>query len=249
MLVQSLSYFLPVYFQAVKGATALESGKLFLPFAIGSLVFAVVAGTLLSKFGRYKPLHAVAFILSSVAFGLLTMLNANTAKVASVWFELIAAAGMGMIMSVLLPAIMAPLPESYVASSSATYGFVRNFGNIWGVTIPSLVFNSVIDRNVPTISDPALRSHLRGGAAYAFASQAHTLRDTIDPAVWSEVVGVYVTSFKAIWWVCLGISLFSLCAVALERSVEMRKELDTEYGLEKEDDVMEELSPSHREKS
>ncbi len=63
---------------------------------------------------------------------------------------------MGMVMSVLLPAIMAPLPESYVASSSATYSFVRTFGYIWGVAVPSLIFNSVFDHNLFMISDPVV---------------------------------------------------------------------------------------------
>jgi MFS family permease len=238
-----------VYFQAAKGATALRSGTLFLPFALGSLVFAVLAGTLLSKFGKYKPLHAVAFALASLAFGLITMLDAHTSTVAFVWFELIAAAGMGMVMSVLLPAIMAPLPESYVASSSAAYSFVRNFGYIWGITIPSLVFNSVFDRNLGSISDPTIQSQLRGGAAYAYASQAHTLRNTVDPLVWSEVIGVYVESFRAIWWVCLGISLLSFFAVALERSIKMRDSLDTEYGLDGKKDVEEETAVSAEGKS
>lgn len=174
ILLQALSYFLPVYFQAVQHTTVLE-------------------------------LHAVAFALASVAFGLFTLLGPNTSKVTYVWLELIAGAGIGAVMSVLLPAIMAPLPESYVASSSATYSFVRTFGYIWGINIPSLIFNAVYDHHLSTISDPAVQSRLRGGAAYAFASQAHTLRDAFDPVVWDQVITVYVKSFKAIWWVCLGL--------------------------------------------
>lgn len=168
-----MSYFLPVYFQAVKGATALQSGTLFLHFALGSLVFAVLVGTLLSKFGKYKPLHAISFALAAIAFRLFTTLNSSTSKVAYVGFELIAAAGVGLSTSFLLPAIMAPLPESYVASSSATYSFVRTFGYIWGVTIPSLILNSVFERDLNGMSDAAIRKQLQGGAAYAFASQAH----------------------------------------------------------------------------
>lgn len=232
ILVQALSYFLPVYFQAVQGTTVLDSGTLFLPFAMGSLVFAVAAGIILSKIGKYKPLHGAAFALSSIAFGILTMLGPTTPKVAYVWYELIASAGAGLVMSVLLPAMMAPLPEDYVASASATYSFVRTFGYIWGVTIPSIIFNATFDSNLSIISDAMLYDRLRGGAAYAFASQAHVLRDSIDSAVWDQVVEVYVRSLRVIWWVCLGISLFSFFAVWIQRSLELRKELETEFGLD-----------------
>lgn len=235
ILLQTLSYFLPVYFQAVKRTTILESGTLFLPFAFGSLVFAVIAGALLSKYGKYRTLHALAFALSSIAFGLFTLLGPKTAKAAYVWFELIASFGMGMVMSVLLPAIMAPLPEKYVASSSATYSFVRTFGYIWGVTVPGVIFNSVFDHELYTISNPSVRAQLKGGAAYAFASRAHLDGGMYSSKVWDEIVSVYVKSFNTIWYVCLGISLLSFFAVGFERSVKLRQELDTDYGLDTKD--------------
>ncbi|OTB02352.1 hypothetical protein M426DRAFT_74691 [Hypoxylon sp. CI-4A] len=219
VLVQALSYFLP-------------SGTLFLPFAMGSLAFAVAAGILLSKFGKYKPLHGVAFALSSIAFGLLTLLGPTTPKVAYVWYELIAGAGAGLVMSVLLPAVMAPLPEDYVASASSTYSFIRTFGYIWGVTIPGIIFNATFDHNLSVVSNTALQDQLRGGAAYAFASQIHSLRDTFSTPVWNEVAELYVRSLRVIWWVGLGISLVSFFAVWIQRGLELRKEHETEYGLD-----------------
>lgn len=238
IVVQAISYFLPVYFQAVQATTVLESGTYFLPFAMGSLVCAVVAGILLSKFGAYRPLHAAAFALSAIGFGLFTLLDSSTTKVAWAFFELIASAGSGMIMSVLLPAIMAGLPESDVASSSATYSFIRNFGMIWGVTIPGIIFNSVFDRNIGVISDKVLQSQLRGGAAYAFASQMHSLRGTLDSSLWSEIAEVYSESLRAIWWFGLGVSIVSFFLVGGERGLELRKDLDTEFGMDDEKNDM-----------
>ncbi|KAI1123367.1 MFS general substrate transporter [Nemania abortiva] len=233
IILQMVSYFLPLYFQAVLGTTTLESGTYFLPFALGSLVFAVVAGSLLTKFGAYRPLHAVAFALSAIAFGLFTLLNSSTTKVAWAILQIIASAGCGMILSVLLPAIMVGLPESDVASASATFSFIKNFGYIWGVTIPGVIFNAAFDKNIHLISDQALREQLRGGEAYAFASQVHALKSTLDPRVLAEVKGVYVRSLRTIWWVGLGISLASMLAVAGEKHLELRTELQTEYGMEK----------------
>ncbi|KAI1199440.1 MFS general substrate transporter [Nemania serpens] len=235
IILQMTSYFLPLYFQAVLATTTLESGTFFLPFALGSLVFAVVAGTLLTKFGAYRPLHAVAFALSAIAFGLFTLLNSSTPKVAWAFFQLIASAGCGMILSVLLPAIMAGLPESDVASASATFSFIKNFGYIWGVTISGIIFNAAIDQNLYLISDRALREQLSGGEAYAFASQLHAQKATLEPGVLAEVMEVYARSLRTIWWVGLGISLASVLAVAGEKHLELRTELQTEYGLEKGD--------------
>lgn len=232
ILVQALSYFLPVFFQAIFGTTVLQSGVKFLPFAIGTLVFAIVAGVLLSQFGAYRPLHGTAFALSAIAFGLLTILDTSTEK--WVIFQLIAGAGSGIILSCLLPAIMAALPESDVAAASAVYSFVRTFGYIWGVTMPSIIFNGVFNKNLSLISQSSLRDQLRDGAAYSFASEMHRIRHTLDPRVLSEVIEVYMRSLRAIWWVGLGISIASFFAVFLQRGLELRQDLETEYGLDKD---------------
>jgi hypothetical protein len=234
VLVQAASYFLPVYFQAVKSTTVFKSGVFFLPFAMGTLVFAASAGVLLEKTGQYRPFHAISFALSAIGFGLFTLLNGSTPKVAWVFYQLINSAGSGLILSVLLPAIMAGLPESDVASSSATYSFIRTFGYIWGVTIPSLIFTNTFDKNLHRIDSPTLQDQLKGGQAYSFASQAHLLRNTVDPVVWSQVVDVYSKSLKVIWWLGLGISIFGFFLVGLEKSLPLRDDLVTDYGIQDE---------------
>lgn len=53
----------------------------------------------------------------------------------------------------------------------------------------------------------------------------------LPPQVIGQMDEVYTRGLKAIWWVCLGISIISFFAVGLERGLELRKELNTEYGL------------------
>lgn len=74
-------------------------------------------------------------------------------------------------MSVLLPAVMAGLPESDVARS--IYSFLCTLGWIWGATVPGLIFNAVLDQSLHRVSDPGLRTQLSGGQASSFASQVH----------------------------------------------------------------------------
>lgn len=234
MILQAVTYFFPIYFQAVKSTTILQSGTYFLPFAIPSLVFAVAGGTLLSKFGAYRPLHALAFAIMAIAMGLFTLLDEGSIRAVWVIFQLIASAGVGLIMPVLLPAIMAALPEGDVAVSSAAYSFVRSFGFVWGVTISGIIFNAVFNNNLNMISDPALYSQLQNGAAYSFASQMHGLRTdgTFSTLVLNQIAQTFVKSLHAVWYFCLGVALVSLFLVGAERGLELRSELDTEYGIE-----------------
>lgn len=230
--LQALGYFLPVYFQAVLTTSVRESGINFLPVAIGCLFFAAIAGISLSAFGFYKPIHGIAFGLSILGYGLFTMLDDNTKTVAWAFFEIIAAGGLGMTISAVLPSILAGLSQADVASATATFSFIKTFGFIWGVTVPSVIFNGAVNDRVDHVPSPALRDQLRDGRAYAFASQAQRISATLDPTLWQEVVHVYVESLKPIWWFGLGISVFAFLLVFLEKEIPLSKELHTEYGLE-----------------
>ncbi|SPQ23114.1 bd05137c-1901-4156-ae0c-36dc4c765811 [Thermothielavioides terrestris] len=231
VLMQTAGYFLPVYFQAVLGTTVMDSGVYFLPFAIGTLFAAAVGGVLMSHLGVYRPIHVAAFALSAVGFGLFTLLGPDTPKVAWAWYELVTVIGLGPTISTVLPAILAGLPQSDVAAATAVFSFIKTFGFVWGVSIPSIIFNGVVEDSVPAVSAADLRSQLAGGGAYALASQVHGLAPTVDPAVWSEVVQVYVAGLKAVWWWGVALSILGVFAVAIEDHLPLSTELETEYGL------------------
>lgn len=232
VLLQTAGFFLPVYFQAVLGTTVMDSGVYFLPFAIGTLFFAAVGGYAMSFFGVYRPIHVASFALSAVGFGLFTLLWSDTPKVAWAWYQLIMVMGLGPTISTVLPAILAGLPQSDVAAATAAFSFIKTFGFVWGVSIPSIIFNGVFDNNLSLVSAADLRAQLANGGAYAFASQAHDIAPTVDPTVWGEVVQVYVTSLKAVWWWGLALSILGTFSVAIEDHLDLSTELETEYGLQ-----------------
>lgn len=99
------------------------------------------------------------------------------------------------------------------------------------MTIPSIIFNAVFNKNLSLISSPSLQAQSKDGAAYSFASQAHHIRGTLAQSLWAEVMQAYTTSLRTIWWIGFGISVVSLFALAAERGLELRKESETEYGL------------------
>lgn len=59
MLMYWITYFLPVYFQGVLQVSPSRSGVLLLPLVVTAVPGGILSGLLLTKFGRYKPLHIV----------------------------------------------------------------------------------------------------------------------------------------------------------------------------------------------
>ena len=82
MLLQTVAYFMPVYFQAVLGTSLLDAGIDFLPYTAAIVPFGIVAGIVMSKTGLYKHLHWTGFALNAIGGGLLSLLSLSSSKVA-----------------------------------------------------------------------------------------------------------------------------------------------------------------------
>ena len=230
VLLQALGFFLPVYFQAVLGASPFRSGVDLLPTTIAVVPFGIGAGLFMSKTGVYRPLHGAGMGLAAVGAVLLSMLAAGSSAGAWIGFQVIVAGGGGIVAATTLPAILAALPESHVATASGAYSFMRSFGYVWGVTLASIVFNGRFDGLAERITDAAVRLRLVDGAAYGFASRGFV--QALPPDTQTQVVGVYVAALQTVWWVMAGVACAGFVCVLAERHIELRKELDTEFGLE-----------------
>ena len=233
-------YFLPVYFQGVLGSSPAYSGVQLLPSILVLIPFAAMGGAGMSKLGKYRPMHGVGFALVVISFGVFTLLDPNSSTAAWVGYQAIGAAGLGLIIPVLLPAVMAPLAESDTALATSTWGFVRSFGVIWGTAIPASIFNNRFNELAMTlITDPDIRRQLVNGQAYSHATAAFL--DTLPPSTRREFIATLDESLRRAWQIGLGFAALGFLLVFLEKDIPLRQELETEFGIEGQDMAKEAL--------
>ncbi|KAF7537306.1 hypothetical protein G7054_g3861 [Neopestalotiopsis clavispora] len=233
MLTYWITYFMPLYFQAVLRTDAITSGVNILPMAAVAMPFAMIAGFGLSKFGRYRPWFFLGYALFAVSFGLFSRLDEKSSTAYWAGSQCIGAAAAGILTTTTLPCIQAPLSEVDQAVATATWGFVRSFGGVWGVAIPAAIFNSQVNSLVKErLQDKELQSLLSNGGAYALASggQIGTIID--DPLVNSQVNSIFVDSLRLCWQVGIGFSALGFFISAIVKEVTMRTHLETDFGLE-----------------
>lgn len=193
----------------------------------------MIGGTLLSKWGRYKPLHTFAWAFLILGIGLFSLLDRNSTTAAWACFEIISSVGSGILSVTLLPAIQAPLDEKFVATATGVYGFARGFGSIWGVTIPSAIFNNEVRRHKDLISDVAISNKLANGQAYELATKAFL--DTLagpDTVVRDQVIEVFTRAIQTVWYVGIAFAGAGFLVSFVQKEIKLRQELNTEFGLE-----------------
>ncbi|KAI1821135.1 MFS general substrate transporter [Xylaria intraflava] len=230
MLLQWVCLFWPVYFLSVRGTSLTQTGVNFLPYMFLLVPGSAIAGLALSKTGRYRRLHAIGFVLSTLGPGLNTLLGKNTPAGEWAILQIVDAVGRAFILPTTLPAVLASLPERDVAAATGVYSFLRSFGYVWGATIPGIIFNNRFTELSYRISDPAVRAMLGDGRAYQLTSGAYL--KTLEPGIRSEVLGVYLEALKVVWYGAMGFGASGLIAVAVEKHVPLRTNLDTDYGID-----------------
>jgi hypothetical protein len=85
-----LSYYVPLYFQAVKGADPLQSGIDVLPVIGSATVSSIIAGFIISISGYYNPVMIVGMALSTVGIALMTTFGIDTSVGKWIGFQVIA---------------------------------------------------------------------------------------------------------------------------------------------------------------
>jgi hypothetical protein len=149
-----------------------------------------------------------------------------------VCFQVIQAVGAGVVIPTLLPAIQAPLQDSDNALATSTWAFLRSFGMAWGVAISAAIFNNRANQLARSgmVSDPAVASLMSGGDTYQYSNAL--FMETLNAATRVEVAELLNSSVRLTWYVGIAFSAAGFFLVFLMKSVPLRKELDTEFGLE-----------------
>lgn len=195
-------------------------------------------------------------------YGLFSLVDQNSSTAAWVCFQLLLAAGSGLLAGILLPAMQTPLDESLMALTIGIWAFGRGFGSVWGVAIPSAVFNNECRlRADSTIQDPELVQYLSGGRAYEYATQ--TFFESVEnstprqevvqvftqvsrkslltprPSIQKLVVFIYIAniagsskSLRTTWLVGVAFGGVGFLITLLEKEIKLRDKLETKYGLE-----------------
>ncbi|KAI1341805.1 major facilitator superfamily domain-containing protein [Xylariaceae sp. FL0016] len=143
------TYFLPIYFQAVKGANAIMSGVYLLPIVLPQLLSAVVSGSLVTKVGYVPPFALVGGALSCIGSGLFSLFQPNTPTSEWVGFSIITGLGRGTSLQMPLIAIQAAVSPEEMSPAMAFSVCCQYIGPTIFLTLYNTVFDASLKSQIP----------------------------------------------------------------------------------------------------
>lgn len=226
------SYYLAIWFQAVKGASAIRSGVNIIPYVAGNSLFSVIAGIYVSKNGPFIVPCVLGSAVAAVGCGFLTTLTPDTATGRWVGFEFLASFGLGAVIQQGFTAVQIILPLEDIPIGTAAIVSFQSLGGAVFVSVGNTILqNSILNgaiANAAALSGLDFRTITRAGVT-GFRKLVHGDQLTIIVNLFNDGLQKVFTAAIA----TVGFAFF--CALFLEfRNVKGKtKEKDEEAVSEK----------------
>ncbi|KAJ0121621.1 hypothetical protein J7T55_008787 [Diaporthe amygdali] len=135
-------YYVPIWFQAVQGVSAVESGLRVLPMLISSVVLALLSGVAVTLIGYYTPFMILTTILMSIGSGLSSTWQPDTGSPVWIGYQILFGAGFGMGLQQPMLAVQTVLDPVDISTGCALMTFLQSLGGALFVSVGNTVFSN-----------------------------------------------------------------------------------------------------------
>jgi len=139
---------LPIWFQAIQGVSAFDSGIRILPTTLGTVVFALIAGIGVSKTGYYTPFMILGASLSIVGACLMATWQIASPSVQWIGYQIIFSAGAGLGIQQAHTAAQTVLAATDVPTGAVIMIFAQILGGTVWLSIAQNVLTGQLLRGV-----------------------------------------------------------------------------------------------------
>lgn len=141
-----LVYYLPIFFQSVRGSSAMTSGIQLLPLMLATVVSSVLSGILVTVFGYYTPFLIGSTAFASIGAGLVTLYSIDIPNAKWIGYQILLGAGVGAGFQIPLTAVQTILSPEDIPQGTAAVMFFQTLGGALFIAVAQSLFqNGLID--------------------------------------------------------------------------------------------------------
>lgn len=168
-------YFIPLYFQFVRGDTALKAGVRLLPYVVLNVTLAMANGVIMSKKPYYMPWYVFSGAFTTIGSALMYTVSENTTTATIYGYSVILGTGAGGFIQLSFTVIQAKVEKGLAPIATGFCTFAQLVGPAIALAISNTVF-----LNEATIRIQAVDGSL----------PAHSIQETISGASSTQIQGI-----------------------------------------------------------
>ncbi|KAE8383334.1 hypothetical protein BDV26DRAFT_277281 [Aspergillus bertholletiae] len=212
---QSNLYYLPLYYQNVRGWSPILSAALTTPLVACQSLASICSGQYISRRKRYGEVIWAGFGLWTLGAGLMILFNRHTSIGAIVVIALIQGIGVGFTFQPTLVAFQAHCTKAHRAVIISNRNFFRCLGGACGLAVSAAILQAVLKSNLP-----------EGYQNIAHSTYSLPSRSGVAAADWEQIITAYAKASRGVFILqvpLIGIC-FLLCFFIKDRGLERPKE-------------------------
>lgn len=160
----SILYTLPLWFQGVKGTSAVQSGIDNIPMVLSLVVASILSGATISRTGHYVPFMFVATVLMATGSGMISTFKVDTGHSAWIGYQILFGLGLGSGMQQPTMAAQTVLDKTDVSIGVALMFFFQSMGGAVWVAVSQNLYINYLAQALPSISGIDPSAVLKAGA-------------------------------------------------------------------------------------
>ncbi|KAF9882704.1 hypothetical protein FE257_005512 [Aspergillus nanangensis] len=221
------TYYLPIWFQAVKGVSATKSGIMNLPSILGLVIFSLVGGAIASWIGYYTPLLIASSAITAVGAGMLSTLEVNSSI--GYWFgyQVLLAVGAGLGAQNVILVAQAAVPITDMAMATTLLTFTQTLSSAVFLSVGQSVFQNQLIVNLHQYAPSVDASAVIAGGVTA-------IRDNVSSKLLPSALAAYNDSIMQTFYVAVAMAALSLVGALCLDWISLK---DSKPSLPQQDDV------------
>ncbi|KAL6168972.1 hypothetical protein ACJQWK_05332 [Exserohilum turcicum] len=142
-------FYLPFYFQAIKGTSAEESGIRTIAYLVSITCSSIVIGSLITIVGWYAPFMWFGSAIFAVGAGMLYTLKVGSPAGQWIGYQILAGIGAGAGVQIPFIAVQVVTNEKDMPSANACVMFFNSLGGALSISIAQNIFVNSLTKEIP----------------------------------------------------------------------------------------------------
>ncbi|KAK3381230.1 putative efflux pump antibiotic resistance protein [Podospora didyma] len=203
-----LLFYLPIYFQSIKGVDAVQSGVDNLPLVIAGCLAIISGGIVVTKTRHVTPFMLAGAAISAICCGLLYTLDEYTPSAKWIGYQILLGVAIAFPFQNALNIVQANTNSDDISTASATLFFFQILGGAYSVSAAQSAFVNRLIGSL-AVNVPGLNPMIVVGTG------ASELRRVFPPELLPGIVVAYMDGLRASFAVAIGLASVAFLSTAL----------------------------------
>ncbi|OHE97147.1 major facilitator superfamily transporter [Colletotrichum orchidophilum] len=223
-IILAMTYYIPLYFQFVKGDGALQAGVRLLPLIMFMVVASMANGFLMPRYGLIPVWYIGGSCLALIGTALMYTVNDTTSNANIYGYNILVGTGAGCYIVAGFAIVQSLVPVHDIANAVGAMTISQDLGMVLFLAISGSLFHNVavdkVGKALPEVSSTEIGNLIAGSSSSAFQALTDAEKALVIPEI--------ANAMTSIWAFFLAAAALSVvCSVPLLRAKLGRDKIST----------------------